>query len=490
MITETISISDKFQVEFKLGYDLHRDQKHTAYTIEIYIFLPSSLGLNHETYPRYLFYRDIQTYIRFMTPVVLMSKMREGQDSPMRLLENSLHDLAREPTKSAIKHYENQNKMFCSIFRASLRRHVNLIHNCQSQGDIGIMVDQYLADVPDDVREFRKLYELLAVENIDEERLSTFAFSDEYLSLTVEQLTFDILEELRRFDNGAFRKHTKKLIALINDEVEYRKKKDYPSIAVSGSNNEKFIYRSSVLKKFTESILFLNTKVRPEGKIIEQMIFSFAAGLAMVFATAVAFYTQAKYGNFTMMFFLALVISYMLKDRIKELVRIYLNDKIQRFFYDHKVNICSGSARNKLGLTREGFSFISEGSLSPEVLKLRGRDRFNLIDNELGGEKIILYRKQVKIFTRNFDDVYQSHPIHGINDITRLNISRFVRKMDNPKKTLFVTEGNDYRRINGNKVYHLNMVVKHTSQDKVEYNRFRVVLNRNGIKRIEEVKIS
>ncbi|TNF99695.1 MAG: hypothetical protein EP297_05070 [Gammaproteobacteria bacterium] len=297
------------------------------------------------------------------------------------------------------------------------------------------------------------------------------------------------MEEIKSFDNRVSSKHIKKLIELINKEIEYRKKKNYPSIAAAGSDNEEFVYRSSVLKKFTESILFLNTRVQPEGKIVEQLIFSFAAGLAMVFATGVAFYTQAKYGNFTMMFFIALVISYMFKDRIKELVRIYLNNKIQRFFYDHKVNICSGSRRNRLGFSREGFSFISEGNLAPEILKLRARDPFNLIDNELGAEKIILYQKQVKIFSRNFDDVYQNHPIKGINDITRLSVSRFVRKMDNPKKALFVTNGSGYQRTNGSKVYHLNMVIKQSSQDKDIYNRFRIVLNRRGIKRIEEVNI-
>ena len=37
----------------------------------------------------------------------------------------------------------------------------------------------------------------------------------------------------------------------------------------------------------------------------------------MIFATGIAFAFQQKYGNFTIPLFVALVISYMLKDRIK-----------------------------------------------------------------------------------------------------------------------------------------------------------------------------
>ncbi|TNF99696.1 MAG: hypothetical protein EP297_05075 [Gammaproteobacteria bacterium] len=190
MITESVRISDKFQIEIKLGYDLRHEEKHTSYTVEIYLFLPSSLGLHIDTYPKYLFYRDIQTYIRFMTPEVLLNNVSTVENSPLQILKNSLQDLVREKSRKTIKHFDNQNKMFCCIFRASLRRHVNLIHNCQNDEDIGILVEQYLANVPRIVHEFRKLRKLTNSSNIDEQQQSTYMFSDEYVSLTVEQLTF------------------------------------------------------------------------------------------------------------------------------------------------------------------------------------------------------------------------------------------------------------------------------------------------------------
>jgi hypothetical protein len=39
----------------------------------------------------------------------------------------------------------------------------------------------------------------------------------------------------------------------------------------------------------------------------------------------------------------------------------------------------------------------------------------------------------------------------------------------------------------GTRVYHLNLVIKFTDQFRIRYDRVRLVLDRNGIKRVEPV---
>ena len=70
------------------------------------------------------------------------------------------------------------------------------------------------------------------------------------------------------------------------------------------------------------------------------MIFSTAAGLTMILATAIAIYSQYKFGIFTMAFFITRVMSYVFKDRIKEIARDCLSSKLLRFSYEQKVRIC------------------------------------------------------------------------------------------------------------------------------------------------------
>jgi hypothetical protein len=62
--------------------------------------------------------------------------------------------------------------------------------------------------------------------------------------------------------------------------------------------------------------------------------------------------------------------------------------------------------------------------------------------------------------------------------------------MDNPEKKLFVfDEKNDtVNSVGASRVYHMNMVFKYGMVNNQEvYRRYRVILNQNGIKRIEEI---
>ena len=106
---------------------------------------------------------------------------------------------------------------------------------------------------------------------------------------------------------------------------------------------------------------FLNAKKKREGIIAEQVYFSVAAGISMIFATAIAFSFQQRYGNFTMPFFVALVVSYMLKDRIKELFRYYFAHKHRSKYFDNKTTF--GIGHNQIGWSREGFDFISQSNI-------------------------------------------------------------------------------------------------------------------------------
>jgi hypothetical protein len=45
----------------------------------------------------------------------------------------------------------------------------------------------------------------------------------------------------------------------------------------------------------------------------------------------------------------------------------------------------------------------------------------------------------------------------------------------------------DYRKIYGERVYHMNMIIKYSMKNIALYKRFRIVLNQDGIKRIENV---
>jgi len=260
--------------------------------------------------------------------------------------------------------------------------------------------------------------------------------------------------------------------------------------AVENDANEKRVHQTQSLRKFTESVLFLDTRSQKVGQIAQQMIFGVAAGLAMIWATAIAFYAQYKFGFFTMAFFLTLVGSYILKDRIKDIVKEYLSNKLLRFFYDYKVRICTSARKNKIGASRECFSFVRDGALDKDIMKLRDRDQMSQLGEYSVGEQIILYRKKINVFPRHFEQVYQDQKIKGVTDITRYSVARLTQKMGNPKRSLYITDGKNYRRTNARKVHHINFIIRYSEHDETHLKRYRLVMDRGGIRRLEEVLVT
>ena len=486
MIEQNVTIHDRFQFEMKLNYKPQGEKSFTRYDIATWIFIPGSLDINRRTYMKDDFYNDIQTHIRFKTPTVPLRNVAKGEDSPFGKLAKSFDGLTARNGAAAEPDAENQVKIFCCIVKSAIRDHISLIGRHKDPQNTSYLVAEYVKDIEEITSKYRALRRTLRAATTDNRKFSKYLFGDEYISLLVESYTFGLLDRVKVLkDTSGDSPDQEKLLDLIRKETEYRRENGYRSIPSEDSTNEVFLFRRGVLKKFAESILYLNTRTKREGILVEQIIFGSVAGLAMAFATAVAFFSQAQYGNFTAPFFVALVVSYMFKDRLKDLMRTYVSNKLRNVLFDHRMKILVGA--QKIGETRESFDFLEESRLSEEVRKIRDMDHITEIENDLRGEKIILYHKQVEILSNRLREVYHNFPIEGINDIMRFNVSRFLYRMDNPKQSLPILLDRGYGKTSGERVYHLNMVVRYSMGTHARYDRFRIVLNKDGIKRIEAV---
>lgn len=498
VIEETIQIHDKYQFEIKLGYPFAGQERAKLYDVETYLFFPNNLGINRHTYTRQDFYNGIQVYVRLQTPVVLLQNMVVGNDSPLGKLKLTIERLYVGEDEKSFADYEYHLKMFCCIFKSALRDHVKFIAGQQknpNSGDMDVkerdlrnLVDKYLTGIDAVKTSFRDLRTLVNVPAGNSEAFSYFLFGDEYLSLLIEYYTYDLIQVINRFEFSGRESPNSLLLSLIRAELDYRTANSYSSIPSMESTNEEFLFRSSVLKKFMASVLFLKTKFKHEGELLEQFAFALAAGIAMVFATGAVFFAQTTYATVSTPLFLVLVVSYMFKDRIKDFIRIYLGTKLRTRLFDHRRKIYF-NGKEKLGWLKESFAFLKSKNLPDTIVKLRAKDHITEIENDWVGEKVILYRKQVKILNREFRSIYRDYPVNSIVDIMRLNISRYLTRMDDSKTPIYVCNDQSCQKIFGNRVYHVNMIMKHSGDGRVVYRRFRLILNQNGIKRIEGVAI-
>lgn len=93
-----------------------------------------------------------------------------------------------------------------------------------------------------------------------------------------------------------------------------------------------------------------------------------------------------------------------------------------------------------------------------------------------------LFEKQGSLHSDLPDD-----KILGLIDITRFNFHRFIQYMDDPEKGYFlIKKGEVYPKV-ADKVYPINIIQKYFTEEGLEYRRYRIIMSRNGIKRIEKV---
>ncbi|RLD47012.1 MAG: hypothetical protein DRI88_06720 [Bacteroidetes bacterium] len=485
MIREHIKKHDQLSLEIKLEFPASVDRrKKNNYFVNIYLFLPNALDVNKHSFTKQDFYNSLKTYIRLTTPPYSLQNIINGKNSPFAKLRESILSYVSSPDTDKKDDFELQVKRFCSIIGTALRRESNHILRAKNSDEQERVTNDYLASIKNIRSHFKELEKEINTQVGNGNAYDIYRFADEYQSLLVERSLFGLLDKLSRKKNGCAKECTNKLEGLVLEEMRYREERGYPSVAYTHRTNEDVLHRASRLKKFIESNLFLNTDTKKDGVIFEQIMFAMAAGLAMLFATAVAFASQMIYGNLTLPFFIALIISYMFKDRIKELVRIYFNKEHHKFFQDFKTSIYDQRAK-KIGFLKESFQFIKHRHLAENIFTARNSMRSTEITKESMGEKIILYRNKIKIF---YKKVKALNDFSGTTEILRLNIAHFTKNMDDPKKELFVRTKNGFKRSSARRSYHLNLILSYSNGKTDEIKLYKLIVDRNGINRIERIR--
>ena len=183
-------------------------------------------------------------------------------------------------------------------------------------------------------------------------------------------------------------------------------------------------------EKFAMSVLFLQLNKNTGDNKIKDFIAAIAAGIAMLFAAVAAIYAQNRYGLNTGPFVGALVVSYILKDRIKDWVKRYSAPAIANMLWDHRVQITDPLRDVQVGRCRELFSFVSKSSIPKSVLDLRHEGQRKSIEAQSKQEVCLKYEKEIVLHGTTID---QSHGrMLDINDIIRFNMSQFLARTDDP----------------------------------------------------------
>jgi len=487
MIDIKTKIHDRFSIEFKVGFVARRKLKQNDFSVGMWIFVPKSLDINGSTYPKANFYRDVKSNIRLITPKFLLRDIASEGATPLENVTAACKAMAADATRTNIAEYEYQIKMFAAIVKSSLRDETDHICAATMESDISYLCDQYCANTKQIISAFRELRKTIYTPNVQQNEMDTWAYCDEFICNVVAQHSFRLIDFLEDKNNGNYTaviSELKKQIRAINS---YRDEMGYSSVRESTTHNDRnYLYRHGVLKKFVESQLYLRVPKKRDGVVVEQLYYSIAAGLAMIFATIIAWAFQRTFGNLTWPLFIALIISYMMKDRIKELMRYYFSHRMGSRYFDNKAKISLKD--KKIGWMKEGVDFINPSYVNKTIADLRAKFPILPAANRIDDDNIILYRKMVHINREKMEED-SAYMLNGINDIIRLHVNHFVQKMDNPIIPMPVLEPDDsVGKVDCEKDYYLTIVLQYEYDGVIDYKPFRITMTRDGIKNIEELE--
>ncbi|NMO17299.1 hypothetical protein HPC49_06680 [Pyxidicoccus fallax] len=488
-------VHDRKQFEIKLEYQ-PSGADETRYLVDAYLFLPGSLNIDAETYPRADFYADIHNYVRFKTPVMGVAELLTSDASPLVKLESWLRT-GLGPERDIVY----QAKLLSCVLRGALRRFaVGVESRCEGkvpvpQDACAVLeadVRAMQAGVTEVLERFRRWLRAVGELGLQERPRAALRLVDEYVSLLVEGGFRRAVADMKALPREEpWMGLRKGLMEAVLREEAYRKEHQLRSVLSPTGDNEEYLQRLGFLKKFCMNVLFLSSKRKQKRQGFEEVLFAMAAGVAMTFATAVAFWAQARFAQASLNFFLILVVGYMVKDRIKEGLRRMLSRVAATHLADRTADLVDPVTGRAIGTCEERVDYGSAVKVPESVAALRHRDDFLTATQGELTETVIRYRKRIDLDARLLPR--SERGLSGVTDILRLNVGRFLRDMDEPELALEYVDLADLSvgHIRGAKRYPVDVVFRFTVEEeetdrREETTQFvRLVLDRNGIQRMQ-----
>ncbi len=492
----SIERHDLYNFESKIDYTMEiTEKKKTSYILAAYFFVPNSLQINKDSYSKEQFFSDINNRIRFKTPKMTIEEILEESNelSPMNTILKSMNVIDYGKYSSdIITKIQRELCLLADIIKVSLRDQFNYIQNNYNElkkpYNLPDMINNYLESIKKLQIKLKLMGNRFLMAKIPIKLRESFQFADEYISLQIEKW---LTRFLKVFEDKVNQEIKTSMIDLIEKEQEHREYLKSALIILENANNETFSYQEGIMKKYVQSVLYLEKKKKdPKSQSLE-IFYSVAAGIAMFFSLFFGYIILSFFTMYSMPFIIATVVIYMLKDRIKDNIRGVSQKAVGSMFPDQRIDFVDGFNKEKIGRSKEIVNFKNKDEIPPEILRIRRSSNISTIEERGKPEEVILYEKKITLFNNKIKQFHTRRK--NISDVIRFNVRGFLRYADDPIQFLSKWN-NDKKKIENipvSKVYHLNLILKLTSfkgkkVNKIYYKKFRVIIDQQGIKRVSE----
>lgn len=512
-LTTQIEVHDRQQLELRLNYLLGGQGGEQRYTVDSYFFVPRNVGVNRTNFTRDQFYGDVTSLMRLDAETLPLERLadRHQQASPLYGLALALTQFRSAPrpppSRPIVVHVKLYAHLFVLGVKAEAKKLVRQLAKVEDEAQ-GRRYERKLTLALERIERALVAYRDLRgacwpFEDMSHRSLQdALRNADEYMSLALEgrltSLAQAMAREHRLAGTGFSARCRLRVVGLASAESAYRRKLGYLTLSAADSGDY-FSYRFSLLKKAVHQALYLDPRLVEIDTFRRNAVGAVAAALAGTWALAAAAQLPrslaAVSGSAQAILFTGAVLAYVAKDRIKTMSNDYLSKRLRRF--DHHFDLAGESlAAVGLGMLRarigETMRFLKPTELPPDVRELRAAQR-TMRAAEIATEEVIHHRKSVQLSAEDEESVLPE--VYSVRDILRLNVRHFLVRLDEPvdQMAYFDWRRESFATAKLPKVYHLNLVLK-TRRDwtagvwQERLDRIRVVLNKEGIVRVELVE--
>lgn len=469
------------QLEIKLLYPL-REKGMSRYMLDCYFFFPPHLHVTEKRVGIDGILSNIHIYTRFSSPLIPLEKVidQDFELSPLIRIENLLDKVkggGRDLDMTII--YELQT--LCNLYRAEIRNFVDLMKKEMRANGLSQIYSDRISDMAAIIGKllvrFRRLHKEFLDPHLDDRLRTALRWADESISITTTT-GFTRLFGYCRF------KEDEQIMSLIGeivrDEEKYRSSMNYLYLFNEEDPHcgETMAYRESMLKKWSQSAMYMNSEYSRAPGRVGHLIAGSAAGLAMFFAVFAAIFARNISPQYSSLWILVMVISYIMKDRIKDILKGIFGNIFAGLTTDQQINLYDPAMKTRVGRSSGTIRFTSPSNIPRDVREMRF-SRLNPFRAIIPPNTVVYYRKNIKVKS---DVLLQNHSrLESITEVIRFQIDNWLKEMDDPQETLFRLEGEKLERIQGNRVYRVHLIVR---LDETLYH-YLLVLNKSGIVRIE-----
>lgn len=539
-IKSSIAVHDRTQLETVFDYPLlplkQFKRQNQRYQVEAYIFFPRQMGITTNSYPKERFYSDLRPLIRLREPRLTYEQLigvdSSDARSPVKILTRYLQETGEGKASFPEREVIDEARIFaCALAgyylrrverRAKqLRKSVKKFANDSTDSNLADLEHACLdtADFLDRIHAIMSTWHRLLEHAAKGDNAGTNRVHRE-LKVVDEYCTYRIRDGLTKLSKTLSNLQRKgdipqldglqrKLGALARFDHWYSVKKSYGWITRASDELtvERYVFRRGVLKRRVWQVLYLDVRTRPLFAFQQQLGAMVAAGLAAFFAVSMEILIRIKaasqasspfnsLGSGTLVIVVALILAYVLKDRIKELGRSYFRSSLMRSVPDNSERILYSNSDGQkwgLGSISEYTRFIAPKKLPDEIRDLHKKFDPEGLESEEDSGDAIHYRKVIDLNA----NILRSHiyPLRAVHDILRLNIEAFLGKLDDPLHgtEMLDTEGR-LVEMKMPKVYHLDLILKYSQIERAipdpcaTFESIRLVINKKGLSRIERIE--